>query len=65
MKLPQDAVFRQQRRRYLLRHTCEHCALFDPDTEACAHGFPPDEHREAHYEDPQAPVVFCKEFELR
>lgn len=64
MKVPQDAVFRDQRKRYLLRHTCEHCVLFDPATEKCAHGFPLDEHRDAYYRDPEAPVVFCKEFEL-
>lgn len=65
MKLPQDAVFRQQRERYALRFTCEHCALFDPEREACAHGFPTEEHRLAYYARADAPLVFCKDFELK
>lgn len=65
MKLPQDQSFRQQRERFALRFTCEHCALFDPEHAACAHGFPTDEHRHAYYEEPAAPLVFCKDFELK
>ena len=64
MKLPQDAAFRHQRERFSLRFTCEHCALFDPDAESCVHGFPTDEHRLAYYEDHDALIVFCKDFEL-
>jgi len=64
VKIPQDERFREQRSRYRLRFTCEHCALFDDRNETCAHGFPTAEHREAHYEDPQAALVFCKHFEL-
>lgn len=29
----------------------------------CAHGYPTDEHREARYDDPEALLVFCKEWE--
>lgn len=64
MKLPQDATFRTQRDRHALRFTCEHCALFDDVRERCAHGFPTDEHRALRYADPEAHVVFCKDFEL-
>ena len=64
MKLEQDAVFREQRERYALRFNCEDCALFDPERASCAHGYPTDEHRKAHYADPSARLVFCKHFEL-
>jgi hypothetical protein len=65
LKLEQDERFRSQRERLALRFTCEDCALFDPDHERCSHGFPTTEHRLAFYEDPLAPLVFCKDFELR
>jgi hypothetical protein len=64
VKIPQDERFREQRRRFRLHFTCEHCALFDDKTEQCAHGYPTREHRDAHYEDESAPLVFCKHFEL-
>ena len=64
MKILQDARFREQRERYRLRFTCEDCALFDDVKETCAHGYPTREHRDAHYQDEAAPVVFCKHFEL-
>jgi hypothetical protein len=64
VKLPQDPTFRAQREQFRLRFTCEHCVLFDDQSELCAHGFPTREHRDAHYEDENAPLVFCKHFEL-
>ena len=64
MKIEQDERFREQRERFHLRFTCEHCALFDERKEICAHGYPTTEHRDAHYLDPNARVVFCKHFEL-
>jgi hypothetical protein len=64
VKILQDERFREQRSRYRLRFTCEHCALFDDEKETCAHGYPTSEHRDAHYENPDAPLVFCKHFEL-
>jgi hypothetical protein len=64
VKIVQDERFREQRERFRLRFNCEHCSLFDEEKETCAHGFPTTEHREAHYRDPDAPVVFCKHFEL-
>jgi hypothetical protein len=56
--------FAAQRERLALRFTCEDCALFDPEREACAHGFPTDEHRQRYYARPGAELVFCKDFEL-
>jgi hypothetical protein len=64
VKIEQDAVFRDQRGRYRLRFNCEYCALFDDVNERCAHGYPTAEHREKHYDDPNARIVFCKHFEL-
>jgi hypothetical protein len=64
VKLPLHPEFHGQRERFALRFTCEHCALFDPEHERCAHGFPTDEHRLAYYEQPGAQLVFCKDFEL-
>lgn len=64
MRLPQDERFRRERAAFDLRFNCEHCALFDDDALACAHGFPTEEHRALRYLDPAAPIVFCKEFEL-
>jgi hypothetical protein len=64
VKIVQDPRFREQRERFRLRFTCEDCTLFDDRTEQCAHGYPTAEHRDAHYRDPDALVVFCKHFEL-
>jgi len=64
VKIPQDERFREQRRRYRLQFTCERCALFDERAETCAHGYPTREHRDAHYEDDNALLVFCKHFEM-
>lgn len=64
MKILQDEAFRAERERFALRFTCEDCALWDPATDRCAHGFPTHEHRATRYDDPHASVVFCKEFEL-
>jgi hypothetical protein len=64
LKLPQSQDFRQQRERFALRFTCEHCALFDAERSVCSHGFPTDEHRLEYYESQDVPLVFCKDFEL-
>jgi len=63
MRIAQDARFREERARFELRFGCEDCAIFEPSLGACAHGYPTSEHREKHYEDPDAPLVFCKEWE--
>lgn len=64
MRAPQDRRFRIQRDELELRFTCDHCAMFDPDRERCAHGYPTAEHRLARYEGSAEPVVFCKEWDL-
>jgi hypothetical protein len=64
MRLPQYPEFQADRTRYQLRFTCEHCAMFDLERDACAHGFPTDEHRMVYYRSCDVPLVFCKDFEL-
>ena len=64
MRLPYDPRFHEQRTRYALRFTCEHCALFDAEEEKCAHGFPTEEHRLAFYLQPGGEIVICKDFQL-
>ena len=64
MRLPQTPDFAAQRARFALRFTCEDCGHFDPERERCAHGFPTREHRAAHYASADAPLVFCKDFDL-
>jgi hypothetical protein len=59
VKLPLAPPLREQIERFQLRFTCDDCAHFDRDGEACAHGYPTEEHRR-----PRAMVVFCKEFAL-
>ena len=62
MRITPDPRFAEEAERFVLRRHCEDCALFDAEKDACAHGFPTAEHRRAA--DPEAPVVFCKDFEL-
>jgi hypothetical protein len=57
--------FVEQRARYVLRFTCEHCTYFDSHAERCMHGYPNAEHRAARYERGAEDLVFCKEFELK
>lgn len=64
MRIRQDARFREERRQFTLRFCCEDCALFDPETFACAHGYPNEDHRRARYEDAAVEVVFCKDWDL-
>lgn len=65
MRYRPDASFFEERRRFSLVHTCEHCVLFDPEHAACVHGYPIEDHVEASLDRPGAELVFCKEFELR
>jgi len=58
-------LFVEQRSRFELRFTCEHCCYFAAENERCSHGYPNLEHRAAHYEQGASDLVFCKEFELR
>jgi hypothetical protein len=64
VRLPRDPRFDDERERFALRHCCEDCSYFDPDTGACRHFWPNREHRGSHYVTPGTEVVFCKEFEL-
>lgn len=64
MKIAPDDRFRSERARFSLRFTCEHCAAWDEERDACAHGYPTAEHRAVRYErDRAATIVFCKEFD--
>jgi hypothetical protein len=63
MEVAQDERFRQERERFALRWNCEDCALYDA-RRGCAHGFPTQRHRRSRYDDPEAALLFCKDFEL-
>ena len=39
--------------------------MWDPDRDACAHGYPTGEHRLLRYRDDASEVVFCKDWDLR
>jgi hypothetical protein len=56
--------FVDERARFALRFTCEHCSYFRVDDERCMHGYPNAEHRAARYGGDSRELVFCKEFEL-
>jgi hypothetical protein len=60
LKLESDARFEAEEREFALRRTCEDCALWDDAADACAHGYPTEEHRRSR----TSLVVFCKDFEL-
>ncbi len=64
MKQRATPAFRAERARYTLRFTCEHCTYFDVERQRCTHGYPNSAHREARYEAPDEPLLFCKDFEL-
>jgi hypothetical protein len=59
-------TFSEQRARYALRFTCEHCSHFQVDRASCTHGYPTSVHRSARYERPSedTELVFCKDFDL-
>ena len=66
MEVAYNAGFESQKERFSFCFTCEQCANFDDETEACLHGFPSTMHRLSYYEAPQKPrtILFCKEFDL-
>lgn len=66
MEVPFDDVFDEQRARFAFRFTCEHCAHYDEESDACAHGFPNAMHKLDRYAaKPRPPtIVFCKDFDL-
>jgi hypothetical protein len=53
----------EERERFVLRHTCEDCAFFDPRLEVCRNGWPAGPHRRAFYENDPPGLILCKEFE--
>ena len=66
MKQRCSLTFAEERARYALRFTCEHCSHFQVDHGRCTHGYPTAVHRAAHYEqaDETTELVFCKDFDL-
>ena len=64
MKQRATDAFRDERGRYRLRFTCEHCTYFRTEDERCMHGYPNEAHREARYQGAADELTFCKEFEL-
>lgn len=65
MWIRMSAEFRQEAERFRLAFTCEGCAHFCPDREACAIQYPTEPHRERQVEalaDGER-VFFCKMFE--
>lgn len=63
MKTAVDGRLRLEATEFELRYACEHCAHFDPLSEACSQGFPNEEHRHRSLE-LSASLTFCKSFEL-
>jgi hypothetical protein len=63
MKTAVDRRLRVEVVEFELRYACEHCAHFDPASEACSQGFPNEDHRQAPL-DSAATLTFCKSFEL-
>lgn len=63
MIIPQDELFRREAKEFRFRWNCEDCSRFTGE-ERCAHNFPTEKHRQARYEDPDAGLHFCKEFDL-
>ncbi len=60
MEIERDARLDEEAARFGLVRHCEDCALFDDHHEACAHGYPTEQHRRRVSE---KLVVFCKDFE--
>ncbi len=63
MRVPQDQRFRDESVRFELKWNCEDCANFDSER-GCAHAYPTHRHRRSRYDDPEADLLFCKDFEL-
>ncbi len=58
-----DPLLVAQVERFALRFTCESCAHFDGDRQACANGYPTDPHHRPALR-VGGEICFCKEFEL-
>ena len=63
MKHRVDASLVREAREFRLEWSCEACAHFDEPGQRCGNGYPVAEHRRVELE-PDATLVFCKEFEL-
>jgi hypothetical protein len=63
VRFPFSSVFHEERERFLLAYTCEHCVHFDPTTGSCVHGYPVADHVDSSAKS-GGDLVFCKEFEL-
>jgi hypothetical protein len=61
-----DARYLDERQRFDLRATCEHCEHFDMRGQACSLLFPVAPHREAVHAAAREgdPVLFCKYFSI-
>ncbi len=59
--------FVEQRARFALRFTCEHCSHFQDERQRCTHGYPTEVHRSVRYEQvcAETELIFCKDFDLR
>ena len=66
MRLFVDDRYLQDRARFALRATCDHCAHFDPDAERCSLDYPTAPHREALHQGLRDGdvLMFCKTFEV-
>jgi hypothetical protein len=58
-----DDQFRREIEKFNLRCTCDACGAFEPETNACAYGYPTEPHRRLPLADDRQ-FVFCKAFEL-
>lgn len=63
MKSRVDDRLRREAERWAFVYGCEACAHFDPDSGACANGYPNAVHRAVDL-DARESLEFCKEFEL-
>jgi hypothetical protein len=60
-----DPRYLEERARFSLRATCDHCAHFDTDHARCSLGYPTDPHREPLHQGLRDGdvLLFCKTFE--
>lgn len=63
MKTRVTPAFREEAARFRLAFTCEHCAHFVPESNACGNGYPTEPHRKVDLAT-RSELEFCKSFEL-
>lgn len=61
MKTIIDDRLRREAARFRFRFSCEHCVHYDDRNDACAEGYPNDEHRDGTLSGEA--ILFCKLFE--